>query len=128
MWVLKKTFRFEASHQLIDHDGKCAKLHGHSWVCDVEVYGTHLIKEGPKRNMVLDYSDLKLVVEPIIDKLDHTHLNESLNTDMPTSEYIAQTLYQMIKDQLWLRYSKFIKSVTIHETCTSECTYYEETQ
>ncbi len=38
-FLLKKTFPFEAAHQLKYHDGKCARLHGHSFKLTVVVAG-----------------------------------------------------------------------------------------
>jgi 6-pyruvoyltetrahydropterin/6-carboxytetrahydropterin synthase len=68
--ILSKEFRFEASHRLPFHEGKCHRLHGHSWVLTVEV-------EGPvdsRTGMVIDYADIKRFVQPIVDDLDHRHL------------------------------------------------------
>ncbi|NES98612.1 MAG: 6-carboxytetrahydropterin synthase QueD, partial [Desertifilum sp. SIO1I2] len=36
-WIIYKEFRFEAAHHLPHHDGKCRRLHGHSWVGRVQV-------------------------------------------------------------------------------------------
>lgn len=78
---LSKEFTFEASHQLPNHDGKCRQLHGHSWKLIVEVTGyvqASLPVDGrqpyPKEGMVWDYSDIKRIVQPIVDQLDHHHL------------------------------------------------------
>lgn len=54
MFRLEKTFRFEASHQLPKHDGKCARLHGHSWVGRVVIEGPDLIGDGAKAGMLQD--------------------------------------------------------------------------
>jgi 6-pyruvoyltetrahydropterin/6-carboxytetrahydropterin synthase len=123
MWVLEKKFTFEAAHKLPNHDGKCARLHGHSWVGVVRVVGTALKKVGPKSGMVMDYASIKSVLQPIIDEyLDHRYLNETLGKDAdienPTSEEIARWLYE----KLW-GIIPGVESVTIEETCTSSCTY-----
>lgn len=118
-YTLTKTFRFEASHQLIGHDGKCARLHGHSWLLEIEISGDHLTPDGPKAGMLLDYSTIKEQVDPIVERyLDHWHLNESLNTDRPTSEFVAGWVYRYLRacfDQ------SLALSVTVHETCTASC-------
>ena len=67
--LLRKTFRFEASHILPKHPGKCSRLHGHSWVLHVEV-------EGPVNKdtgFVMDYADMSSCVKPLIERLDHRH-------------------------------------------------------
>ncbi len=68
--VIEKEFKFEASHVLPKHEGKCAKLHGHSWVLRVAVTGPVDEETG----FVVDYAKLKACVQPTIDLLDHAHL------------------------------------------------------
>jgi 6-pyruvoyltetrahydropterin/6-carboxytetrahydropterin synthase len=36
---IRKRFRFESSHVLPHHTGKCARLHGHSYRLEVTVRG-----------------------------------------------------------------------------------------
>lgn len=122
MWTLRKTFRFEAAHRLPQHDGKCARLHGHSWVADIEVRGSSLHTGGAQAGMVQDYGDLSAVTRPIIDGyLDHFFLNDTTGLANPTSEELARWLYDRLKPYLSL-----LCAVTIHETCTSECRYEGE--
>lgn len=83
-----------------------------------------LVPQGAKQNMVMDYSDLKVLVEPIIKSLDHKHLNDVLKCDMPTSEYIAQVIFAMLAPK-FPRDGVYLKAVTIDETCTSSCRYSE---
>ena len=74
-WTVSKTVRFEASHVLPAHDGKCARLHGHSWQMTVSVKGNVLINSGPKAGMVMDFGDLKRAIgQWIDDTIDHTML------------------------------------------------------
>ena len=123
-WVLSKEFRFEAAHQLPHHDGKCARLHGHSFRLRVDIKSDAVHTEGPKYGMVVDYGDIAMIVKPLIDeKLDHWFLNESLGLESPTSELVAQWVYDWLKTKL-----KGLHSVTIHETCTTAATYSEEVQ
>lgn len=71
--TISKTFRFEASHILPNHPGKCSQLHGHSWVLTVGVSGL----VNPDTGFVVDYGDLsKLVNERIVYHLDHHHLGQ----------------------------------------------------
>jgi 6-pyruvoyltetrahydropterin/6-carboxytetrahydropterin synthase len=64
---IAKEFRWEMGHRLQCHKGKCYNLHGHSYKLIVEFTGK-LNETG----MVLDYFDVKEIVGPIVDKLDHT--------------------------------------------------------
>ncbi len=125
MFRLSKEFRFEASHQLKDHDGKCANLHGHSWRGHLVVKGSNLVKDGPKRNMILDYAVLGEITKAIEDQLDHQHLNHALNEEMPTSEFIAKWVFDRARQDLMKKTEMaFLEAVTIEETCTTKCEYH----
>lgn len=118
-WTLEKEFRFEASHQLPHHDGKCARLHGHSWRGRIAVSGDRLATSGPKAGMLVDYGDLSAALEPIVrDYLDHWHLNDSTGLENPTSEDLARWVFDRLRSALPL-----LTAVAIEETCTSRCEY-----
>ena len=121
-WQLYKEFRFEAAHRLPHHDGKCARLHGHSWVCRIYIQGDRLIESGPKQGMLMDFGDVKTYMKPLLDQyLDHYYLNETLGMENPTSEAIAQWIYR----KLQAVDLKGLMAVEIKETCTSGCLYRE---
>ena len=71
-----KSFGFEASHQLPNHDGKCRNLHGHSYKMEVILRGDLTEDAGsPKEGMVVDFGDVSSIVkELIIERLDHRFL------------------------------------------------------
>jgi 6-pyruvoyltetrahydropterin/6-carboxytetrahydropterin synthase len=124
MWIISKSFTFEAAHKLPLHDGKCQKLHGHSWKGTLFISSETLIKDGVKTDMVMDYGDIKKSFKKILDEqLDHCYLNESLNLENPTSEKIAEWLY----NQLITNIPNLI-GVKINETCTSSCFYSGNTK
>ena len=79
-----KIFDFQSAHYLPGYDGKCANVHGHRWVVEIEYSGSIWAKSG----MVLDFHNIKAVVEPLIDKLDHQTLNDILY--MPTAENLVE--------------------------------------
>jgi 6-pyruvoyltetrahydropterin/6-carboxytetrahydropterin synthase len=120
MWTLSKKFTFEASHQLPKHNGKCARLHGHSWVGWIHVEGNRLGEaNGSTAGMLIDYGTLSALIKPIVEEhLDHYHLNDSLGLANPTSEEIARWLYNRLKPVL-----PMLVAVEIEETCTSKCRY-----
>ncbi len=70
---ITKEFRFEGAHALTDYDGKCRHIHGHSYRLFVTLKGTPLLEiNHPKSGMVLDFSELKNIVNKlIIDPFDH---------------------------------------------------------
>ncbi len=123
MFTLRKKFKFEASHQLPNHDGKCQRLHGHSWVGWIEVQGPSTMVYGPKAGMLMDYGDLAKILDPIVEGyLDHLHLNESTSLKNPTSEELAKWLYQMLSPK-FPEWGPQLVAVVIEETCTSYAEY-----
>jgi 6-pyruvoyltetrahydropterin/6-carboxytetrahydropterin synthase len=113
---LSKSFRFEAAHDLptFPPDHKCRRLHGHSFRFDVIVEG----EVDPAQGYLIDYGDIKRVVDPLVKRLDHYYLNEIEGLSNPTSEVLAKWLYDRIKPVLPL-----LTTIIVHETCTSTCEY-----
>ena len=65
---IAKNFRWEMAHRLQCHKGKCFNLHGHSYKMEVEFEGSVDKNTG----MVLDYFEVKDIVAPLVNELDHT--------------------------------------------------------
>lgn len=80
---IAKEFRWEMGHRLQCHKGKCYNLHGHSYKLIVEFTG-NLNENG----MILDYFDVKEIVGPLVDELDHTVVVS--NTDQQLLEFLQQ--------------------------------------
>jgi 6-pyruvoyltetrahydropterin/6-carboxytetrahydropterin synthase len=119
-WLIYKEFRFEAAHLLPHHDGKCRRLHGHSWIGRVYVKGNKLIEDGSKQGMLLDFDDIKKYLQPILtDFLDHHYLNETTGLLNPTSEAIAKWVFEKLEASSL----PGLYSVEIQETCTSGAQY-----
>jgi 6-pyruvoyltetrahydropterin/6-carboxytetrahydropterin synthase len=121
MFELEKSFRFEAAHVLTHHKGKCAHLHGHSYLLTIKLRSDYLIDNGSSTNMVMDFSDVNHIVQPLIENyLDHHFLNETLQNDSPSTEFIARWIYKNLKPLL-----PQLHSVTLSETTSSGITYWE---
>lgn len=119
MFELEKTFHFEAGHSLKHHDGKCRNPHGHSYVLTVCIRTKDLIASGPKTNMVIDFGDLSKVVIPMIEEyFDHKWLNDTLNSDSATVEYMAKWIFDFLEPLLPNLYA-----ITLWETASSKVTY-----
>ena len=113
---ISKDFSFEAAHRLpnVPEGHKCARLHGHSFRVRVVVDGP----VDPRTGWVMDFADLKAVIKPLHDRLDHRYLNDIAGLENPTSEVLARWLWDAIAPQLPL-----LASVQVRETCTSGCVY-----
>jgi 6-pyruvoyltetrahydropterin/6-carboxytetrahydropterin synthase len=83
---LWKDFTFEAAHQLtkVPVGHQCGRLHGHSYKIRVHCKG----KLNLDRDWVVDYADIAASVKPLINKLDHTFLNDHFDFET-TAENIA---------------------------------------
>jgi len=116
---LKKTFHFEAAHDLprFPPDHKCRRLHGHSFRFDVIVEGDVPEKTG----YLIDFGQIKEAAEPIVRLLDHRYLNEIEGLSNPTAENLCRWIYQRLKPNLPL-----LSAIRVRETCTSSCEYRGE--
>src|SRR6478752_2152122 len=86
-----REFTFEAAHRLpnVPEGHKCARLHGHSYRLSVHVVGPL----DPEFGWVMDFGDIKQVVNPVVGELDHYYLNEIAGLENPTSEVLAKWLW-----------------------------------
>jgi 6-pyruvoyltetrahydropterin/6-carboxytetrahydropterin synthase len=68
-----KEFSFEMAHALWNYDGPCRNVHGHSYRLFVTLSGVPVDDHGhPKNGMVIDFTDLKRIVEKeITNVFDH---------------------------------------------------------
>ncbi len=116
---LSKTFTFDAAHHLPDYKGKCANVHGHSWLVEVVITGTPNKKTG----MIIDFGLLKqLVQENILEKLDHHDLNDIIPN--PTAENIVQYIFHNLREVLILVNPKImLTEISVWEQPTSKVTY-----
>ena len=106
MYIVSKRFEVAGCHSLrLPYQSKCANLHGHNWIVDVEISADKLNADG----MVMDFTIIKKVVM----KLDHSSFNgytcsecghhpkgifpDEINT---TAENIAKWIASQIQDEL----------------------------
>ncbi len=111
-----REFTFEAAHRLphVPPDHKCARLHGHSYRVVVHV-------DGPVDNAtgwVQDFAELSCAMAPLLARLDHYYLNEIDGLDNPTSEVLAQWIWDHLRPAL-----PDLSQIVVRETCTSGCVY-----
>jgi 6-pyruvoyltetrahydropterin/6-carboxytetrahydropterin synthase len=143
---LTKEFNFEMAHSLLNYDGLCQHIHGHSYKLAVTVISTPLNdKSSPKHGMVMDFGALKKIVNNLIVKpLDHAFV---VNSDTPdewiTSENqlfgrMYKVDYQPTCENMVIDFAERIKkelpqgielfSLKLHETATSFAEWFAADQ
>ena len=131
---ITKQFSFEMAHALRNYDGLCRNIHGHSYKMDITLAGQPLHDESsPKNGMVMDFGDLKrLVNEEIISLLDHALvLNDKTDTQLievlkQNYEKIVTVEFQPTTDNLLNFIAAKIQS-RLPETVTLTCVRLRET-
>ena len=85
-----REFTFDSAHHLLNYDGACANVHGHTYHLHIMLLGK--VKDG----FVIDFKLLKEIVqEYVISKLDHKDLNKVLEFN-PTAENIAVKIWEVL--------------------------------
>lgn len=111
-----RIFSFAAAHKLPNYKGPCANLHGHEWVMEVEISGEPDHDSG----MVMDFGELKkLVNEAIIDKLDHSYLNDTFAN--PTAEQMVTAFVNTLQTRMELDPYAELERVRLYENPKSFC-------
>lgn len=140
---LTKEFSFEMAHALAGYDGPCREIHGHSYKLFVTVRGIpEQNSNSPKFGMVMDFGDLKRIVNRlIVDRYDHalvlreTEANQTALATIrglfnkiittpyqPTCENMVEDFARVIAAELPAGVELF--SVKLHETATSFAEWY----
>lgn len=116
---------FSAGHYLRNYRGKCENPHGHNYKVRITLRGRELDVAG----LLLDFKQLKQVMRPVIDRLDHQMINDiapfiELN---PSAENLAHYFFDETNVQLrdMTEGRVTVKDCTIYETDTTTATYYE---
>lgn len=96
--IIYKIFRFESAHYLpnVPQGHKCGGMHGHSYTLKVFIKGKPSLATG----WIMDYSELKAQLKPLIGQLDHQVLNTIEGLENPTSENLCIWLWKKIKLEL----------------------------
>ncbi len=120
MYELTVESAFSAAHRLREYRGKCENLHGHNWIVEVTIGSKQL----DNRGMVIDFRKIKQKLDRVLDRLDHTYLNElpEFKKINPTSENIAAYIYSRLKNLIRGK-NIIVKKVSVWETKDSSATY-----
>lgn len=129
MYITRRT-RFSAAHKL-ENDNlsteenkqlfeKCNNFHGHNYELFVTVSGK--IKQ--HSGFIVDLKDLKKIIqEKIIDKLDHSYINDVdfMKSHITTTENLCLQIWEELREPVALLGAKLYK-IKITET---ENNYFE---
>lgn len=140
---ITKEFHFEMAHVLLNYDGPCRNVHGHSYKLFVTISGSpDKDPESPKNGMVIDFSDLKRIVNTeVIDKFDHAVVINSRDNYkiekltslfgnvvsvgyQPTCENLVSDFAVRISEKLPA--NKRLFSLKLYETATSYAEWYSD--
>lgn len=109
--------KFCAAHKLVGYDGKCENLHGHTWIVELFVMGKKLNKIG----ILTDFKVLKGQLNGLIDKLDHSYLNDLKEIGNPSAENICEYIFK----NLQIPENVKLEKVRVWESETAYAEYFE---
>ncbi len=111
---------FDAAHFLREYKGKCEALHGHRYKVVVTLQADQLDESG----IAYDFIELKEYLVDILDRFDHTCLNDiaPFDTLNPSSENIARTVCEELSSKI-IKGKVVISSVEVWETPHNRATY-----
>lgn len=136
MYKIEKRFRVPVGHRLSKHSGRCINYHGHNLVILVGLKSPQL----NDNDMVMDFADLKKMINGFIDKWDHAMIlneNDPLLESYtnfskrfrvmtypfdPTAEKLTQVLFEEV-DRALTNSTINVEYVTIYENDGSKATY-----
>ena len=105
-----KIVKFEMAHQLDQcYSKECRQIHGHSYQLEVTFEG----EVNPVTGMVMDFKQIKEILQPIIAVYDHKFLTAESCGKNPTAENMAMDIFHAIRQQTLM-----ITKVRLWETDT----------
>ena len=115
MFIYKK-FLFDSAHYLphVPAGHKCKNLHGHTYTLTVFIEGVPISHEG----WIMDFGDLKRIMKPVIDMVDHQLLNNISGLENPTTELFAIWLWDKMAPLV-----PHLKRIELSETPSSGVIY-----
>ena len=98
MHTIFKDFTFAAAHAIRGHTRGCQNLHGHNYRVRVHLRAERLDELG----MVLDFADLKEMMQEILGPFDHRVINDIPPFDErnTTAELFSEYVFQEVARRL----------------------------
>ena len=133
--IISKKYHFYAGHRNENLKDKCSNLHGHTYYIIMDFD----LDYNKDTGITMLFSDIDLIVEPIIKQLDHsllinkkdpllkylhlfmseenTDLKLSVLNNLTSAENLAEHIFKLVEKNLP------IKKLTLQETTTSSVIY-----
>lgn len=113
--------KFASGHALRNYKGKCENVHGHNYRVEVTLAGEKLDATG----LLLDFVELKKVLNVILDRLDHQFLNEVPPFDVlnPSAENMARYIFEELEKGLGETTPARVAHVRLWETDSCSALY-----
>lgn len=90
-----REFAFDAAHFLpnVPPGHKCKDIHGHTYHIRIYIQGS------PDKNLgwIIDFKELKNLITPVIDEVDHHLINNVPGLENPTAENLTIWFWQKLK-------------------------------
>jgi len=124
-----RRFEFDSAHRLCGYDGPCGRIHGHRYVLEVTLEGQGL----DEMDMLVDFAQIKSLVQPLIDGWDHNSLLwhadplcEKVNavvplSSQPTAETIARLVWWFVVETMEWAEIKGVRLVNVRLYETPDC-------
>ena len=119
---ITKIFTFAAAHHLPKYKGKCKNVHGHTFKLFVTVK-LRVDYMGTKEGMIVDFSELKRIVNYLLEDIDHTDLNKTC-CSLPTAENLVGIIKKKL-DDCFLNEPFYLSKLRLHESETSYAEWEE---
>jgi len=112
-WKLRVRDTFQAAHFLKEYEGKCEKIHGHTFRVEAVVE----VRELDRTGIGIDFTRIKAALAQVLP--DHTLLNDVYRFN-PSAENLARQFFSELK-----KYFPVIE-VTVWESEDASATYSED--
>jgi 6-pyruvoyltetrahydropterin/6-carboxytetrahydropterin synthase len=109
-WILKVRDRFSAAHFLREYEGRCEKIHGHTFEVEVEIE----VRELDRIGLGVDFAVVKKSLSEVLP--DHALLND-LYPFNPSAENLARRFFEDLAPRFP------VKAVTVWESEDASATY-----
>jgi 6-pyruvoyltetrahydropterin/6-carboxytetrahydropterin synthase len=112
-WKLRVRDKFQAAHFLKEYQGKCEKIHGHTF----QVEAVLEVEELDRTGIGIDFAEIKAKLTEVLP--DHTLLNDIYPFN-PSAENLAREFFSRLKKHFP------VIEVTVWESEDACATYSED--